>query len=136
MMGYLFLALPVVLLAGSATAAAVGRSFRAGLWACAWAVVLAMPPLVAAWLAEALAWHQQRGQLLLDGEGGPGLGADLVGVTWATPSGGPWSPWRCRPCPWACSAQPPEAGRPAAAGPASGPVSFPRPEPRASASRT
>ena len=30
--------------------------------------------------AEALAWPQQRGQLLLDGEGGPGLGASLVGV--------------------------------------------------------
>ena len=80
MMDYLFLALPVVLLAGSATAAAAGRSFRAGLWACAWAVVLAMPLLVAAWLAEALRWHEQRGQLLLDGEGGLGLGASLVGA--------------------------------------------------------
>jgi hypothetical protein len=80
MMDYLFLALPVVLLAGSATAAATGRSFRAGLWACAWAVVLAMPLLVAAWLAEALRWHQQRGQLLLDGEGGLGMGASLVGA--------------------------------------------------------
>jgi hypothetical protein len=75
---YLFLALPVVLLAGSA--AATGRSFRAGLRACAWAVALTAPPLVAAWLAEALRWHQRRGQLLLDGEGGPGLGADLVGA--------------------------------------------------------
>jgi hypothetical protein len=80
MLDYLFAALPLVLLAGSAAAAAAGRSFRAGLWACAWAVVLALPLLVAAWLAEALRWHQQRGQLLLDGEGGPGLGADLVGV--------------------------------------------------------
>jgi hypothetical protein len=80
MMGYLFAALPVVLLAGSAAAAATGRSFRAGLWAGAWAVVLAMPLLVAAWLAEALVWHRQRGQLLLDGEGGPGLGASLVGA--------------------------------------------------------
>jgi hypothetical protein len=79
-MDYLFFALPVVLLAGSAAAAAVGRSFRAGLWACAWAVVLAMPLLVAAWLAEALRWYQQRGQLLLDGEGGLGLGGNLVGA--------------------------------------------------------
>jgi hypothetical protein len=39
-----------------------------------------MPLLVAAWLAEALRWHQQRGQLLLDGEGGLGLGANLVGA--------------------------------------------------------
>ena len=43
MMDYLFAALPVVLLAGSAAAAATGRSFRAGLWAGAWAVVLALP---------------------------------------------------------------------------------------------
>ena len=84
MMGYLFLALPVVLLAGSATAAAVGRSFRAGLWACAWAVVLAMPPLVAAWLAEALAWHQQRGQLLLDADGALGVGVNLGDAVWWT----------------------------------------------------
>jgi hypothetical protein len=60
--------------------ASLDRSFRAGLWACAWAVVLDMPLLVAAWLAEALAWHRQRGQLLLDGEGGFGLGASLVGA--------------------------------------------------------
>jgi hypothetical protein len=80
MMGYLFAALPVVLLTGSAAAAATGRSFRAGLWTGAWAVVLALPLLIAAWLAEALRWHAQRGQLLLDGEGGPGLGTSLVGV--------------------------------------------------------
>jgi hypothetical protein len=80
MMEYLFFPVPMVLLVGSAAAAAVGRSFRAGLWACAWAVVLAMPLLVAAWLTEALVWYQRRGQLLLDGEGGPGLGASLVGV--------------------------------------------------------
>jgi hypothetical protein len=80
MLDYLLLALPVVLLAGSAVAAAVGRSFRAGLSACAWAVVLAVPLLVAAWLAEALRWHRQRGELLLDGEGGLGLGANLVGA--------------------------------------------------------
>jgi hypothetical protein len=89
MMDYLLLALPVVLLAGSAVAAAVGRSFRAGLGACAWAVVLAVPLLIAAWLAEALRWNQLRGQLLLDGEGGLGLGANLVGAnlgdaTWWT----------------------------------------------------
>jgi hypothetical protein len=80
MMEYLFFPVPMVLLVGSAAAAAVGRSFRVGLWACAWAVVLAMPLLVAAWLTEALVWYQRRGQLLLDGEGGPGLGASLVGV--------------------------------------------------------
>jgi hypothetical protein len=77
---YLFLGPILVVLTGSMAAAAVGRSFRAGLWACAWAVVLAMPTLVAAWLAEALAWHQQRGQLLLDADGALGVGADLGGV--------------------------------------------------------
>jgi hypothetical protein len=80
MMDYLLLALPMVLLAGSAAAGMVGRSFRAGLWACAWATVLAIPLLVAAWLAEALRWNQQRGQLLLDGDGGLGLGVNLVGL--------------------------------------------------------
>jgi hypothetical protein len=80
MLDYLLLALPVVLLAGSAAAAAVGRSFRAGLWACAWASVLGAPLLVAAWLAEALGWYRQRGQLLLDGEGGLGVGDSLVGA--------------------------------------------------------
>jgi hypothetical protein len=77
---YLLLALPVVLLAGSAAAAAVGRSFRAGLWACAWASVLGAPLLIAVWLAEALRWYQRRGQLLLDGEGGFGVGGNLVGA--------------------------------------------------------
>jgi len=77
---YLLLALPVVLLAGSAAAAAVGRSFRAGLWACAWATVLSAPLLIAVWLAEALRWYQRRGQLLLDGEGGFGVGGNLVGA--------------------------------------------------------
>jgi hypothetical protein len=80
MMDYLLFAPPVVLLAGSAAAGAVGRSFRAGLRACAWATVLGAPLLIAAWLAEALRWHEQRGQLLLDGEGGLGVGANLVGA--------------------------------------------------------
>jgi hypothetical protein len=79
-MDYLLFPLPALLLAGSAAAAAAGGSFRAGLRACAWAVVLAMPLLVAAWLVEGLRWQQQRGQLLLDGEGGLGLGANLVGA--------------------------------------------------------
>jgi hypothetical protein len=36
----------------------------------AWAVVLAGPLIVAAWLVEAVAWHEQDLGLLLDGEGG------------------------------------------------------------------
>jgi threonine/homoserine/homoserine lactone efflux protein len=39
-MTYLFISPLLVLLPGSALAAAVGRSFRSGLWACTWAVVL------------------------------------------------------------------------------------------------
>jgi hypothetical protein len=71
---------------GSAAAAAVGRSFRSGLWACAWATVLGAPLLIAAWLAEALVWYQQGGGMLLDGEGGIGVGANLGdAVRWTLP---------------------------------------------------
>jgi hypothetical protein len=76
---------------GSAAAAAVGRSFRSGLWACAWPTVLGLPLLLAAWLAEALHWYQQGRGMLPDGKAGSGSAA-----TWATGPGGP--------CPWACSA--------------------------------
>jgi hypothetical protein len=70
---------------GSA-AAAVGRSFRSGLWACAWATMLGAPLLIAAWLAEALVWYQQGGGMLLDGEGGIGVGGNLGdAVRWTLP---------------------------------------------------
>jgi hypothetical protein len=72
----------LVVLTGSAVAAAVGRSFRAGLWACAWATVLGAPLLIAAWLAEALRWYQQGRGMLLDGEGGLGVGANLGNAIW------------------------------------------------------
>ena len=86
MMSYLLFAPVVVVLAGSAAAGAVGRSFRAGLWACAWATVLGAPLLVAAWLAEALHWYQQGRGMLLDGEGGIGVGANLGdAVRWTLP---------------------------------------------------
>jgi hypothetical protein len=64
--------------------------------ACAWAAVLGAPLLVAAWLAEALHWYQQGHGMLLDGEGGIGVGANLgdaLGWTlpfllvWALPLG-------------------------------------------------
>jgi hypothetical protein len=83
MMGYLLYAMPVMLAAGSATAAA-GRSFRAGLQACAWAAALAVPLLIAAWLAEAPRWHREAGGLLLDTEGGVGMGANLGDAVWWT----------------------------------------------------
>jgi hypothetical protein len=82
LMSYLPAAPIVVVLTGSAVAAAVGRSFRAGLWACAWATVLGAPLLIAAWLAEALRWYQQGRGLLLDGEGGLGVGANLGDAIW------------------------------------------------------
>jgi hypothetical protein len=58
MLQYLLNGPLLVILPGSAAAAAIGRSFRSGLWACAWAVVLAAPLLIAAWLAEGLRWEQ------------------------------------------------------------------------------
>ena len=86
----------ILWLTGSAAAAAVGRSFRSGLRACAWATVLGVPLLIAAWLAEALVWYQQGGGMLLDGEGGIGVGGNLGDAVrwtlpflllWALPSG-------------------------------------------------
>jgi hypothetical protein len=83
-MSYLLFAAPLVVLAGSAAAAAVGRSFRSGLWACAWATVLGGLLIVVAWLAEAPRWYRQVGGLLLDGEGGVGMGANLGDAIWWT----------------------------------------------------
>jgi hypothetical protein len=86
MMSYMLPIPPLVLLTGSSAAAAVGRSFRSGLRACAWAIVLGAPLLVAAWLAEALHWYQQGRGMLLDGEGGIGVGANLGdAVRWTLP---------------------------------------------------
>jgi hypothetical protein len=77
----------VLWVAGAAAAAAVGRSLRSGLWACAWATVLWVPLLIAAWLAEALHWYQQGAGMLLDGEGGIGVGGNLGdAVRWALPA--------------------------------------------------
>jgi hypothetical protein len=84
MMSYLLFAPVVVVLAGSAAAGAVGRSFRAGLWACAWATVLGAPLIIAAWLAEAPRWYRQVGGLLLDADGGVGMGANLGDAIWWT----------------------------------------------------
>jgi hypothetical protein len=84
-MGTLLLAPILVLLPGSAVAAAVGRSFRAGLSACAWAAVLGTPLTIAAWLAEALRWYWQGRGLLLDADGGPWMvGANLGDAVWWT----------------------------------------------------
>jgi hypothetical protein len=71
------LASPILWVTGSAAAAAVGRSFRSGLWACAWATVLGLPLILAAWLTEALHWYQHGRGMLLDGEGGIGVGGNL-----------------------------------------------------------
>jgi hypothetical protein len=83
--GNLLLAPILVFLPGSAVAAAVGRSFRAGLSACAWAAVLGAPLIIAAWLAEALRWYWQGRGLLLDADGGPAMvGANLGDAVWWT----------------------------------------------------
>jgi hypothetical protein len=82
MMDYLFTSPLLVLLPGSALAAAVGRSFRSGLWACAWAVVLGAPLLISAWLAEGLHWDQVGRGMVLDGAGPLGVGANLNDAVW------------------------------------------------------
>jgi hypothetical protein len=82
MMGYLFNGPLLVILPGSALAAAVGRSLRSGLWACAWAVVLAAPLLITAWLAEALHWDQVGRGAVLDGAGPMGVGVNLGDAVW------------------------------------------------------
>jgi len=84
LIGYLINGPLLVILTGSAVAAAVGRSFRSGLWACAWATVLAAPLLIAAWLVEALRWDQVGRGMVLDGEGGLGVGANLGNAIWWT----------------------------------------------------
>jgi hypothetical protein len=84
LIGYLINGPLLVILTGSAVAAAAGRSFRSGLWACAWATVLAAPLLIAAWLAEALRWDQVGRGMVLDGEGGLGVGANLGNAIWWT----------------------------------------------------
>ena len=62
----------------------------------AWPTVLGGLLIVVAWLAEAPRWYRQVGGLLLDGEGGVGMGANLgdaiwwtliVVVLWALPTG-------------------------------------------------
>jgi hypothetical protein len=122
MVFYLLIGPILVVLTGSAAAAAVGRSFRSGLWACAWAIVLGAPLLIAAWLAEALRWYQQGQGTVLDGAGGWGSAS-----TWGKRSGGRWCSWRCGRCPWGWLARPPGAH-----GPASTAISPRRPEQRPS----
>ena len=85
MVFYLLIGPILVVLTGSAAAAAVGRSFRSGLWACAWAVVLGAPLLIAAWLAEALRWYQQGQGTVLDRAGGLGVGVNLGDAVWWPP---------------------------------------------------
>jgi hypothetical protein len=80
-MGYLFIGAVLVVLAGSLAAAAVGRSFRAGVGACVWALALGAPLLVAVWLVEALHVYERGGGLLLDGDGG-GVGINLGDAIW------------------------------------------------------
>jgi hypothetical protein len=84
MMSYLLFAPLVVVLAGSAVAGATGRSFRAGLGACAWAVTLGALLIIVAWLAEAPRWYRQVGGLLLDADGGIGMGTNLGDAIWWT----------------------------------------------------
>ena len=81
---YLFFATILLVLTGSLAAALAGRSFRAGLWACAWAIVLATPAIIAAWLAEGLAWYREGRGLLLDADSALGAGINLGDAVWWT----------------------------------------------------
>jgi hypothetical protein len=81
-MGYLFSGPILVVLGGSVAAAAASGSFPSGVRACAWAVVLAGPLVIAGWLVEAVAWYERGRGLLLDGEGALGVGANLVDAVW------------------------------------------------------
>ncbi len=47
------------------------RSFRAGVQTTVWAVVVATLGVFALWLVEGIRWHDNGGDLLLDGDGGP-----------------------------------------------------------------
>jgi hypothetical protein len=84
LMSYLLFIPPLVVLAGSAVAAVAGRSLRSGLWACAWTTVLSVLLVMVAWLAEAPHWHRELGGLLLDADGGVGVGANLGDAVWWT----------------------------------------------------
>ena len=76
LMAYLQFAPIFVLGVGSGMAgAAGGRSGRG--FGRAPGLSCSPPLLIAAWLAQALRWYQQGGGLLLDGEGGIGVGANL-----------------------------------------------------------
>jgi hypothetical protein len=83
-MDYLIFAPLVLVLPGAALAAAAGRSFRAGVGASAFALALGAPLVVAVWLAEALRVYRLDGGLLLDGDGGVGVGANLGDAVWWT----------------------------------------------------
>jgi hypothetical protein len=83
-MDYLLFVPLLLVLPGAAVAAAAGRSFRAGLGACAFGLVLGAPLVVAVWLAEALRVYRLGGGLLLDGDGGVGVGANLGDAVWWT----------------------------------------------------
>jgi hypothetical protein len=84
LMSYLLAAPLVVVLPGSLAAAAVGRSFRTGLWACAWAVALGRAVAHRRLAGRGAALVRQVGGLLLDGEGGIGVGGNLGDAIWWT----------------------------------------------------
>ncbi|MGH2722505.1 MAG: hypothetical protein ACRDJO_13030 [Actinomycetota bacterium] len=73
----------VIVAVGSAAAAAVGRSLRAGLQACAWATALGELLILLACLIEAPRWTQRGLGSLLYGDG-VNLGPSLDGALWWT----------------------------------------------------
>jgi len=74
----------VVFFVSSATAAAVARSFRVGVQAAAWTALMTVLFTFVAWIAEAWRWHHTGAGLLLDGEGGYPVSANLAdAVFWS-----------------------------------------------------
>jgi hypothetical protein len=82
--GYLF-GVPIgVVFAGSLLAAAVRRSFRAGVQAAVWTALLASPVIFAIAVSEAVHWYQLHTSLILAGDSVPlhAVGENLRNFTW------------------------------------------------------
>jgi hypothetical protein len=80
---YLMFAAVVIPLLGSALAAWLSRSLRAGIQAAVWATALGTPPIFVRWLLEAPHWHRSNAGLLLDSHTAP-IGVNLTdAIVWA-----------------------------------------------------
>lgn len=81
---YLILAPITLVFTGSVVAAAVGRSFRAGVQAAVWTALLGSLAVYAVGLLEALVWYRFDSSLIFAGDGVPvdAVGENLRGFAW------------------------------------------------------